>query len=80
MIWEKIIWAPEVIRRNEAEVAQLLDNLEELVPPQKKEGPKDWIDTFLIVLNWGKDCQERGLITEDERTYFMGVLVQHRCI
>ena len=80
MIWEKIIWAPEVIRRNEAEVAQLLDNLEELVPPQKKEGPKDWIDTFLTVLNWGKDCQERGLITEDERAYFMGVLVQHRCI
>ena len=79
-IWEEMIWVPEIIRRLEPETAELLDNLEELVPPIKQSVKKDWIDTFLAILQWGKTCQNHGLITDDERRYFMQVLVHHRCI
>ena len=79
-IWEEMIRVPEIIRRLEPETAELLDNLEELIPPTKQSVKKDWIDTFLTVLQWGKECQNQGLITDEERQHFMQVLVRHRCI
>lgn len=82
MAWEQVIWVPEMIRRVEPTVAELLDNLDELIPlePKQSDVRRDWIETFLTVLQWGNLCRDKGLITDTERVYFMNTLIHHRCI